>query len=184
MGTIDFRLLTPKHDLSRMLPMKSLRKSRAVDQPLMAQALADAVGATKRQVQFWSDHGVLLFLPGSGGARGNQRLYLRTELPFAALACYLAASGIQIGTIRLAVPFIRGELSNPNRPAALRSKFWRFLRGETNSYILVRTFPDPGGDGYKQSVTWIPEKDLMKYAKYDQAMTVINVKRVMTPHVE
>ena len=163
--------------------MKSSRKQPAADQPLMAQALADAVGATKRQVQFWSDHGVLQFLPGSGGARGNQRLYLRTELPFAAMACYLAASGIQIGTIKLAIFLVRGELSNRNIPGANPSKFRRFLRGETDSYILVRTHPASRG-GYHQSVTWIPEKDLVKYAKGDHAMTVINVKRVMSPHVE
>ncbi len=164
--------------------MKSSRNPPAADQPLMAQALADAVGATKRQVQFWSDHGVLQFLPGSGGARGNQRLYLRTELPFAAMARALAASGIQIGTIELAMFLVRGELSNPNLPGANPSKFRRFLRGKTDSYILVRTYPDPAADGYKQSVTWIPEKDLVKYAKYDPAMTVINVKRVMSPHIE
>ena len=164
--------------------MKSLQKRRAADRPLMAKALADAVGATKRQVQFWSDHGVLQFLPGSGGARGNQRLYLRTELPFAAMARALAASGIQIGTIDLAMILVRGELSNSNLRRANPSKFRRYLRGETDSYILVRTYPDPAGDGYKQSVTWIPEKDLVKYAKDDPAMTVINVKRVMSPHVE
>ena len=163
--------------------MMPLQKPQPTNQPLMAQALADAVGATKRQVQFWSDHGVLQFLPGSGGARGNQRLYPRTELPFAALACYLAGSGIQIGTIRLAMPFIRGELSNPKLPGANPSKFRRFLRGEIASYILVRTRPKAGGE-YEQSVTWIPEKDLVKYAKDDPVMTVINVKRVMSRHAE
>ncbi len=164
--------------------MPSSKKSQAADQPFMARALADAVGATKRQVQFWSDHGVLQFLPGSGGARGNQRLYPRSELPFAAMACYLAASGIQIGTIKLAIFLVRGELSNRNIPGANPSKFRRFLRGEADSYILVRTFPDPAGDGYTQSVTWIPEKDLVKYLKGDHATTVVNVKRVMSPHVE
>ena len=92
--------------------MKPLREHSTADQPLMAKALADAVGATKRQVQFWSDHGVLQFLPGSGGSRGNQRLYLRTELPFAAMACCLAEVGIQIGTIELAAFLVRIELSN------------------------------------------------------------------------
>ena len=164
--------------------MKSLRQHQAIDQPLMAKALADAVGATKRQVQFWSDHGVLQFLPGSGGTRGNQRLYPRTERPFAAMACALAASGIQIGTIKLAMRLVRGEPNYPRRPDTNPSKFRRFLRGETDSYILVRTFPAMTGDGYEQSVTWIPEKDLVKYLGWDHATTVINVKRVMSPHVE
>ncbi len=163
--------------------MASLKIRQAADQPLMAQALADVVGATKRQVQFWSDHKVLQFLPGSGGTRGNQRLYLRTELPFAAMACYLAASGIQIGTIKLAMGAVRRELRNSKLTGANPTKFQRFLRGEIRSYILVRTFQDPAGDGLKQSVTWIPEKDLLNYAKDDHAMTVINVKRVMSPHV-
>ena len=163
--------------------MKSSRKRQIPDQPLMAQALADAVGATKRQVQFWSDHRVLQFLPGSGGARGNQRLYLRTELPFAAMACYLAASGIQIGTIKLAVFMVRNELSNPNLPGANPSKYRRYLRGEIDSYILVRTHPATRG-GYDQSVTWIAERDLLEYLKGDRATTVVNVMRVMSPHVE
>ncbi len=163
--------------------MKLLRKRQAGDQPLMAQALADTVGATKRQVQFWSDHGVLEFLPGSGGARGNQRLYALTEPPFAALACYLAASGIQIRTIGLAVSGVRIELNNPNLPGSNPPKYWRYLRGEIDSYILVRTHP-AGGGGYDQSVTWIPERDLVKYLKADRSTTVINVKRVMSPHVE
>ena len=163
--------------------MKSLRKRQTADQPLMAQALADAVGATKRQVQFWSDHGVLQFLPGSGGTRGNQRLYPRTELPFAAMAYYLAVSGIQIGKIRLAVYLVRSEMINPNRPLADPPKYRRFLRGETDSYILVRIHPRDGG-GYAQGVTWVAEKDLMTCLKSDPATTVINVKRVMSPHVE
>ena len=163
--------------------MQSLRKHQTADQPLMAQALADAVGATKRQVQFWSDHSVLQFLPGSGGARGNQRLYPRTELPFAAMACYLAASGIQIGTIEMGTGFIRSLLTNRDLPGANPTKYRRFLRGELASYILVRTHPAPRG-GYDQGVTWIPEKDLLKYLKWDHATTVINVKRVMSPHVD
>ena len=162
--------------------MKFSKKSQAADQPFMARALADAVGATKRQVQFWSDHGVLQFLPGSGGARGNQRLYPPSELPFAAMACYLAACGIQIATIELAVFLVRGELNNPSLPRANPRKYRRFLRGETDSYILVRTQPKESG-GYEQSVAWIPEKDLVKYLKADPAATVINVTRVMSPHV-
>ena len=149
----------------------------------MAKALADAVGATKRQVQFWTDHGVLQFLPGSGGTRGNQRLYPRTELPFAAMAYYLAVSGFQIGTIKLAMFLVRMELSNSTLPGANPPKYRRYLRGEIDSYILVRKHLADDGE-YKVSVTWIPEKDLVKYAKGDHAMTVINVKRVMSPHVE
>ena len=148
----------------------------------MAKALADVVGMTKRQVQFWSDHEVLHFLPGSGGTRGNQRLYPRTELPFAALAGALAANGVQIGTIKLAMDLVRRELNNPNLRRANPSKFRRWLRGGTGSYILVRAHPADGG-GYKQSVTWVSEKDLKeKYLEWGHVTTVINVKRVMSSH--
>jgi hypothetical protein len=150
----------------------------------MAKALADTVGATKRQVQFWSDHGVLEFLPGSGGTRGNQRLDPRTEMPFAAMACYLAASGIQIGTIKLAMFHVRMELSNPNLPGADPPKFRRYLRGEIDSYIVVYTFPAMVGGGYDQRVTWLSEKALVKHLNDNRAMTVINVKRVLSPYVE
>ena len=104
--------------------MKSSREHPAADQPLMAKAVADAVGATKRQVQFWTDHGVLQFLPGGGGTRGNQRLYPRTELPFAAIAHYLVVSGIQIGTIKMAMFHVRMELSNPTNPGAVWTRPW------------------------------------------------------------
>jgi len=163
--------------------MKSGRKRQTLDRPLMAQAVADAVGATKRRVQLWSDHGVLQFLPGSGGVRGNQRLYPRTELPFAAMACYLAKLGVNIGTIDLAVFMARTELNPPTFHGADPSKYRRYLRGEIDSYILVRTHPKNGG-GYDQSVTWIAESELMEYLKGDCAATVINVKKVMSPHAE
>ena len=93
-------------------------------------------------------------------------------------------SGIQIRTIKLAVTLVRGELSNPNQPRANLPKYRRYLRGEIDSYILVRIDWAPRG-GYDQSVTWVSEKDLVeKYLKWDRAMTVINVKLVMSPHVE
>ena len=73
--------------------MTSLLKHQTADEPLMAQAFADAVGATKRQIQFWSDHEVLQFEPGSGIGTGNQRRYPRSEWPFAAVARAMAQLG-------------------------------------------------------------------------------------------
>ncbi len=54
---------------------------------LMAQAMADAIGATKRQVQIWTDAGVLICRPETDlhPGRGRQRLYDREELPVATL---------------------------------------------------------------------------------------------------
>ncbi len=79
---------------------------------------------------------------------------------------------------------VRSLLRDRARPGANPTKYRHFLRGETASYILVRTHPKDGG-GYDKGVTWVPEKDLVeKYLKWDHAMIVINVKLVMSPHVE
>ena len=44
--------------------------------PIMAQAVADAIGANKRQVQIWTDAGILRCLPETDRqGRGRQRLY-------------------------------------------------------------------------------------------------------------
>ena len=154
---------------------------QTLDKPLMAKAFGDAVGATKRQVQFWTAHGVLQFLPGSGGGTGNQRLYPQTEVPFAALARHLAAAGIQVGTIEFAVFMVRTEITNSTLHGANPQKFRRYLRGEEDSYILVRTHPKAGGRN-KRSVTWIGAEDLAEYLGFDHATTVINVRKVMGPH--
>lgn len=148
----------------------------------MAQGVADAVGATKRQVQFWSDHGVLEFLPGSGGARGNQRLYRRTELPFAAMARFLAASGLRIETIKMSVLGARVWPYHPTHSEHKPPWYQRALRGETETYMLVtmRLIEDYEYNNFR----WVGRKDLMKSLKASQATTVINVQRVLSPYVE
>ena len=94
--------------------MAPSQSSTRPDDTLMTQALADAVGATKRQVQFWTHHKVLDYLPGTGSGRGKKRLYPRSELPIAAMARYLAASGVRVETIHFAAQVVRLELTDPS----------------------------------------------------------------------
>ena len=70
--------------------MKKISRLPAHEEPLMAQAVADAVGATKRQIQLWTDGGAIRCLPETDRqGRGRQRLYEQSELPFAALVAHI-----------------------------------------------------------------------------------------------
>ena len=103
----------------------------------MAQAVADAVGATKRQVQLWSDAGAIQCFPETDRqGRGRQRLYPRSELPFAAMAAFLARYQIPIGMIRAWIHFTRMQLAS-DIPGPGRKADWyrRAFRGEEESYM-------------------------------------------------
>ena len=70
------------------------------DDLLMAQAVADAIGATKRQVQLWTDTGAIRCIPDTDRqGRGRQRLYTRSELPIAALVAEMARCKLPIGAL-------------------------------------------------------------------------------------
>lgn len=69
--------------------------------PIMAQAVAVAIGATKRQVQIWTDAGAIRCIPETDRqGRGRQRLYDPVELPIAALVATMAKFQIPIGRIK------------------------------------------------------------------------------------
>ena len=104
----------------------------------MAKAVADAVGATKRQVQLWSDAGAIQCFPETDRqGRGRQRLYPRSELPFAAMAAFLARYQIPIGMIRAWIHFSRMQLEH-DIPESRRKADWfqRAFRGEEESYMM------------------------------------------------
>ena len=67
----------------------------------IAHAVADAIGATKRQVQVWTDAGAVhCLLETDRQGRGRQRRYHLNELPSAALVAQLARQLLSIGVIR------------------------------------------------------------------------------------
>ena len=83
------------------------------DDFLMAQAVADAIGATKRQVQLWTDAGAIRCIPESDRqGRGRQRRYDRSELPVAALVAAMARCKLPIGHLLRFSDAIRDSVEN------------------------------------------------------------------------
>ena len=75
--------------------------AEAKSELMMAQAVADAIRATKRQVQLWTDAGVIQCLPDTDRqGRGSQRLYSKDELPTAALVAAAAKAKLPIGILK------------------------------------------------------------------------------------
>ncbi len=164
--------------------MSLARKTPPADKPLLMQALADTVGATKSQIQFWTDHGILGYLPGTGGGQGHNRVYPRSELPFAAMARSLAAHGVQVGAIDLAVFGARLSL-NPHSTLKGAKPQWhrRALRGHVESYMVLSWWPR--GDGSEPlGFTWVGRDQLLKKMSDGHGAIVLNVQRVLSPYAE
>ena len=148
----------------------------------MAQAVADAVGATKRQVQLWSDAGAIQCFPETDRqGRGRQRLYSRAELPFAAMAAFVARYQIPIGMIRAWIHLTRSHLVN-DMPGSRRKTDWyqRAFRGEEESYIMVGA-----AEGHiTGSFAWTDRKNMIEDITHNRGQIVLNVRKVITPFVE
>lgn len=148
----------------------------------MAQALADAVGATKRQVQLWSDAGAIQCFPETDRqGRGRQRLYPRSELPFAAMAAFLARYQIPIGMIRAWIHFTRMQLAS-DIPGPGRKADWyrRAFRGEEESYM---TFGAAEGV-VTGSYGWNDRRIMIECVTSNRGYIVLNVRKVIAPFVE
>lgn len=146
--------------------------------PLMAQALADAVGATKRRVQLWTDAGALHCFPETDRrGRGHQRLYPRSELPFAAVAQVMAENEIRVWLIAVACNSIRAEMADRFG----NTKYARWCKsawsGKTDSYFLFG--PPPS-----ESFGWMPGEKLMDLLHAGRTGIVIPVHTVISPFVE
>ena len=69
--------------------------------PLMARELANAVGASKRQIQIWTDAGAIQCRSETDRlGRGKQRLYDAEELLYAAVSARLAELQLPIGRLK------------------------------------------------------------------------------------
>lgn len=138
---------------------------------LMAQAVGDAVGATKRQIQIWTDAGVLECRPETDRrGRGRQRIYDRHELPYAAMAAMLSRMYFPIGDLKNLVKIARVFLENPPKPP-LRAKMARWL---VIGY-------EPGKDPAFLTVAY--DKNFRNAAMQSFPLTVtINLKEIMGPY--
>ncbi len=148
----------------------------------MAQAVADAVGATKRQVQLWSDAGAIQCFPETDRqGRGRQRLYPRSELPFAAMAAFLARYQIPIGMIRAWIHFTRMQLAG-DIPELVRKADWfqRAFRGEEESYMMFTQ----AEEFLTGSFQWSDREKMIANITRDPGYIVLNVRKVIAPFVE
>ncbi len=151
----------------------------------MAQAVADAVGATKRQVQLWSDAGAIQCFPETDRqGRGRQRLYPRSELPFAAMAAFLARYQIPIGMIRAWVGFARMELAGHIEPlpSTRRGTDWyrKAFRGQVESYMAFT----PAEGVITGSFGWNDRRIMIEAITHNRGYIVLNVRKVIAPFVE
>lgn len=133
---------------------------------LMAQAVADAIGATLRQVQIWTDAGAIACLPETNRrGRGKKRFYEPSELPIAALIAALAKAQVPIGVLINASQYIRIMLdkgTNWERAA---------LAGQTASFIVQDTENE-------RSFAWGASNSLMSMVKGKPNCVVIDVEEV------
>ncbi len=139
---------------------------------LMAKAVGDAIRATKRQVQIWTDAGVLICRPETDRqGRGRQRLYEREELPIAALIAEAARFTLPIGTLQLIAFAIRTELAG-KVPQGRKARFYKpAIRGEVPSYLLIRPTDDR-----RFGIGWYDETGLADMLRSSHAGLVINVQ--------
>ncbi len=148
----------------------------------MAQAVADAVGATKRQVQLWSDAKVILCFPETDRqGRGRQRLYPRSELPFAAMAAFLARYQIPIGMIEAWIRFTRMQLAS-DIPGPGRKADWyrKAFRGQEESYMMFQAAEGP----VTGSFGWNDRRIMIEGVTHNHGYIVLNVSKVIAPFVE
>ena len=153
--------------------------------PLMAQAVADAIGATLRQVQIWTDAGVLQCIAETDRqGRGRQRLYDQEVIPIAALIAAAAQFKLPIGALMVISFAIRHLLyrTPADDPVAAKvrgeytSKWYQSaLRGEIDSFIYI----SPETPNTSIIVSW-HDKDLIdKMLEGDKCAILINVRNII-----
>lgn len=153
------------------------------DKPIMAQAFGEAVGASKRQIQFWTVHGAIKCLAKRHPGRGRQRFYDEAEMPIARLVAQMAVFELPIGRLVSAAEWIR-VFTNPEGPGTYSkgptkgltggftaAELRDALAGKHESFILLR----PGIDSF----LWLDRKGMNRALK-GSAMIVIPVHEVVT----
>ena len=170
----------------------------AVD-PMMAQAFGNQIRASKRQIQLWTDHGILKCLPGTDHqGRGHKRIYDAFELPIGSLVVVLARFKFTVGILQEYADVVR-NLLHENEPASLyerreRGWFRGAFRGSFNSwmgfipeltkeYIPGETEQPQLSQENRLVFFWEDERTLTKGLHTRRAITLISVTEVISPFV-
>ena len=164
------------------------------DSLLMAQAMADEVGATKRQIQLWTDGGALHCLPETDHqGTGRQRLYPRSELPVAAVVAFLARYKMPIGDLKHWSGSIRQLLTYTQLMKRSAHQKWckAALRGDFESYLVLDPFKTLGVSGFtreglppQDSHIWLHEDKLLATLREYPGAIVVNVRKMIARFME
>ncbi len=160
----------------------------AEHKPLMAQAFGDSVGATKRQIQIWTDAGLLNCLRGTNRqGRGRQRLYDHSEKPAAAFISRLAAYGIPIGDIGIYSSLFRACLSHLfDKKDGDNSRNWYrdALYGKHESWIMMERKTNTSSDPLKLHINliWVDRNTMIRKLEDQTTYIVMNVMKTLTPY--
>ena len=160
----------------------------------MAQALSDSVGATKRQIQIWTDAGVIHCLPETDRqGRGRQRLYVSSEKPAAALATWLVKFGLPVGHLIFYASAFRAAMLDEINGVDMRGEEnwpkWRrnALTGKHESWIVMQwdgtehLTPDEGKP--TTSFAWCNREHLMeRIIHHGEMFLILNVKKSLAPY--
>ena len=163
------------------------------DTDLMAQGLADAVGATKRQIQTWTDAGILLCRPETDRqGTGIRRKYPREQRAVAAFVTALSRFKLHIGELIVYAGHLRSWLTEYDENPEVE---WADgIRGEKQYWIIA--FPkiigsenplfDPDAEEHEGDMILVDEKEIvpaLAHPLYRMGI-IINVKEVISPFVE
>ena len=164
--------------------------------PLLANAFGKQIGASLRQVQLWTDQGVIKCLPETKHlGRGRKRLYDPLELPVGALVTVLARFGFTIGILHDYADTVRNFLLE-RQPVSLyhqRSRGWfrAALRGNFDTWMVF--IPElvrerlPGEQGTpsneRLAFSWEGEPAIAKLLRTRRAATLVSVRQVISPFV-
>ena len=144
--------------------------------PIMVQAFADAIGATKRQVQFWTDRGAVRCISETDlQGRGKQRHYDAAEIPIAALVAGMAKFQLPIGMLVMWSSQIRdliehGDVEEGMPGGQPADWYRRAIAGKHESFIVLRA----GREGF----AWTNRKTANAIQKNDPIFS-IPVKRAV-----
>jgi hypothetical protein len=163
---------------------------------MLANEFGDRIGAALRQVQFWTDQGILKCVPETKHqGRGRKRLYDPIELPIGALVVVLSRFGFTVGVLDGYAHIVRQFLAE-RQPESLyrqrpRSWFRAAFRGVIESWMVFvpeTTSERIPGERDKPAdkrvvFSWESTEQLVKLLPTRRAATVVNVCEVISPLV-
>lgn len=147
--------------------------------PIMAQALADGSAASKRQVQIWTDAGILRCVPGTDRqGRGKQRLYEPSEMAFAALAARMADVKTPIGDMSRWMGNVREGVAKGDPKDGIPAAAYRAaLAGETESWLV---YARKRALGWSEKYGWtLDKKDVVELLMSETSVVVVSVQVTM-----